>query len=319
MKKFMSVLLATAMVATCLAGCGQKSEGASQAAGTEAAGASTDGAVFKIGSIGPTTGDAAIYGQAVMNAAQIAVDEINAAGGINGYQVAFKYEDDQADAEKSVNAYNSLKDWGMQILMGSVTTTACIAVTDKTAEDGMFQLTPSASSTDVIINDNVFQACFTDPNQGTASAQYIADNGLATKVAVIYDSSSVYSSGIEATFVEEAQAKGLEVVAEESFTADSKTDFSTQLQKAQSAGAELVFLPIYYTEASIILTQANGMGYAPTFFGVDGIDGILGVENFDTSLAEGVVLLTPFAADAADEATQSFVAKYKEAYGEIPN
>ena len=214
MKKFMSVLLATAMVATCLAGCGQKSEGASQAAGTEAAGASTDGAVFKIGSIGPTTGDAAIYGQAVMNAAQIAVDEINAAGGINGYQVEFKYEDDQADAEKSVNAYNSLKDWGMQILMGSVTTTACIAVTDKTAEDGMFQLTPSASSTDVIINDNVFQACFTDPNQGTASAQYIADNGLATKVAVIYDSSSVYSSGIEATFVEEAQAKGLEVVAE---------------------------------------------------------------------------------------------------------
>ena len=319
MKKFMSVLLATAMVATCLAGCGQKSEGASQAAGTEAAGASTDGAVFKIGSIGPTTGDAAIYGQAVMNAAQIAVDEINAAGGINGYQVAFKYEDDQADAEKSVNAYNSLKDWGMQILMGSVTTTACIAVTDKTAEDGMFQLTPSASSTDVIINDNVFQACFTDPNQGTASAQYIADNRLATKVAVIYDSSSVYSSGIEATFVEEAQAKGLEVVAEESFTADSKTDFSTQLQKAQSAGAELVFLPIYYTEASIILTQANGMGYAPTFFGVDGIDGILGVENFDTSLAEGVVLLTPFAADAADEATQSFVAKYKEAYGETPN
>ena len=319
MKKFMSVLLATAMVATCLAGCGQKSEGASQAAGTEAGGASTDGAVFKIGSIGPTTGDAAIYGQAVMNAAQIAVDEINAAGGINGYQVEFKYEDDQADAEKSVNAYNSLKDWGMQILMGSVTTTACIAVTDKTAEDGMFQLTPSASSTDVIINDNVFQACFTDPNQGTASAQYIADNGLATKVAVIYDSSSVYSSGIEATFVEEAQAKGLEVVAEESFTADSKTDFSTQLQKAQSAGAELVFLPIYYTEASIILTQANGMGYAPTFFGVDGIDGILGVENFDTSLAEGVVLLTPFAADAADEATQSFVAKYKEAYGETPN
>ena len=319
MKKFMSVLLATAMVATCLAGCGQKSEGASQAAGTETAGASTDGAVFKIGSIGPTTGDAAIYGQAVMNAAQIAVDEINAAGGINGYQVAFKYEDDQADAEKSVTAYNSLKDWGMQILMGSVTTTACIAVTDKTAEDGMFQLTPSASSTDVIINDNVFQACFTDPNQGTASAQYIADNGLATKVAVIYDSSSVYSSGIEATFVEEAQAKGLEVVAEESFTADSKTDFSTQLQKAQSAGAELVFLPIYYTEASIILTQANGMGYAPTFFGVDGIDGILGVENFDTSLAEGVVLLTPFAADAADEATQSFVAKYKEAYGETPN
>ncbi len=319
MKKALSVLLATAMVATCLSGCGQGDNGGSTDAAGGTAESAEDGSVFKIGSIGPTTGDAAIYGQAVMNAAQIAVDEINAAGGINGYQISFKYEDDQSDAEKSVNAYNSLKDWGMQMLMGTVTTTPCVAVVDKTAEDGMFQLTPSASSTDVIVNDNVFQACFTDPNQGTASAQYIAENGLATKIAVIYDSSNVYSSGIEATFVEEAAAQGIEIVAEESFTADSKTDFSTQLQKAQSAGAELVFLPIYYAEASIILTQANSMGYEPKFFGVDGMDGILTVENFDTSLAEGVMLLTPFAADAQDEATQAFVSKYQEAYGEVPN
>lgn len=144
-----------------------------------------------------------------MNAAQIAVDEINEAGGINGYQVEFKAEDDQSDAEKSVNAYNSLKDWGMQVLMGTVTTTPCIAVADKTAEDGMFEITPSASSTDVIENDNVFQACFTDPNQGTASAQYIGENNLATKVAVIYDSSDVYSSGIEATFVKKQQIRDL--------------------------------------------------------------------------------------------------------------
>lgn len=319
-KKVMSLVLAAAMVATCMTGCGGSGDANSNAAtGTEAASSAADGTVFKIGSIGPTTGDAAIYGQAVMNAAQIAVDEINAAGGINGYQIEFKYEDDQNDAEKSVNAYNSLKDWGMQVLMGTVTTTPCVAVADKTAQDGMFQLTPSASSTDVIVNDNVFQACFTDPNQGTASAQYIAENGLATKVAVIYDSSSVYSSGIQATFVEEAVAKGLEIVANEAFTADSKTDFSTQLQKAQGAGAELVFLPIYYTEASIILAQANGMGYEPTFFGVDGMDGILSVKNFDTTLAEGVMLLTPFAADAQDEATQAFVSKYQELYGDIPN
>lgn len=319
-KKVLSMILATAMVASCLAGCGGSDAESGSSAGTEAAeSGAADGTVFKIGSIGPTTGDAAIYGQAVMNAAQIAVDEINAAGGINGYQIEFKYEDDQSDAEKSVNAYNSLKDWGMQILMGTVTTTPCVAVADKTAQDGMFQLTPSASSTDVIVNDNVFQACFTDPNQGTASAQYIAENGLATKVAVIYDSSSVYSSGIQATFVEEAAAQGLEIVAEEAFTADSKTDFSTQLQKAQAAGADLVFLPIYYTEASIILAQANGMGYEPTFFGVDGMDGILSVENFDTSLAEGVMLLTPFAADAEDEATQAFVSKYQEVYGDVPN
>ena len=328
MKKALSVLLTAAMAASMMAGCGSSSDGAASgtttdngaAAGTESAGAAAaDGAAFKIGGIGPTTGAAAIYGTAVMNGAQIAVDEINAAGGINGYQIAYKFEDDQHDAEKSVNAYNSLKDWGMQMLMGTVTTTPCVAVVEKTAEDGMYELTPSASSTDVIDNDNVFQVCFTDPNQGTASAQYIGENKLAAKVAVIYDSSDVYSSGIEANFVKEAQNQGLEVVAEEAFTADSKTDFSTQLQKAQSAGAELVFLPIYYTEASIILTQADSMGYAPTFFGCDGLDGLLGVENFDTELAEGVMLLTPFAADADDEKTQSFVTKYKEAYGDTPN
>ena len=306
MKKALSVLLTAAMAASMMAGCGSSSDGAASgattdngaAAGTESAGAAeADGAAFKIGGIGPTTGAAAIYGTAVMNGAQIAVDEINAAGGINGYQIAYKFEDDQHDAEKSVNAYNSLKDWGMQMLMGTVTTTPCVAVVEKTAEDGMYELTPSASSTDVIDNDNVFQVCFTDPNQGTASAQYIGENKL----------------------VKEAQNQGLEVVAEEAFTADSKTDFSTQLQKAQSAGAELVFLPIYYTEASIILTQADSMGYAPTFFGCDGLDGLLGVENFNTELAEGVMLLTPFAADADDEKTQSFVTKYKEAYGDTPN
>ena len=327
MKKKLCLALTAAMTVSCLAGCGASNNSASttssttettttEAGSTEV---SADGATFKIGGIGPTTGGAAIYGLAVMNGAQIAVDEINAAGGINGYQIEYKFEDDQHDAEKSVNAYNSLKDWGMQILMGTVTTTPCVAVSEKTAEDGMFELTPSASSTDVIVNDNVFQTCFTDPNQGTASAQYIAENKLATKVAIIYDSSDVYSSGIEATFVEEAANQGLEIVAEEAFTADSKTDFSTQLQKAQSAGAELLFMPFYYTEASIVLTQANSMGYAPIFFGVDGMDGLLGVENFDTSLAEGVMLLTPFAADATDDATKSFVEKYNTQFGETPN
>jgi branched-chain amino acid transport system substrate-binding protein len=300
------------MVVACLAGCGSSSSSSSSDEG-----GSSD--AFYIGGIGPTTGDNAIYGTAAKNGAQIAVDEINAAGGINGVQIEYNFQDDQSDAEKSVNAYNTLKDWGMQILMGSVTTTPCIAVADKSAEDNMFQLTPSASSTDVIANDNVFQVCFTDPNQGSGSAIYIGENQLATKVGVIYDSSSVYSTGIEEKFKEEAANQSFEIVAEEAFTADSKTDFQTQLQKMQDAGAELVFLPIYYQEASIILKQADTMGYQPKFFGVDGMDGILTLENFDTSLAEGVMLLTPFAADAEDEATQSFVSAYQEKYGETPN
>lgn len=306
MKKAVSVLLVLAMAVGCFAGCGSKE-------------AKKDADKFYIGGIGPTTGDAAIYGKAVMNAAQIAVDEINEAGGINGKKIEYNYQDDQGDAEKAVNAYNTLKDWGMQVLMGTVTTTPCVAVVDKSGQDNMFQITPSASSTDVIAGDNVFQVCFTDPNQGTKSAQYIGENKLATKVAVIYNSSDVYSSGIEENFVKEAKNQNIEIVAEEAFTADSKTDFSTQLKKAQDAGAELVFLPIYYAEASIILTQADQMGYAPKFFGCDGLDGLLAVENFDTKLAEGVMLLTPFAADADDEATKKFVKKYKEEYGEIPN
>ena len=315
-KKMLSALLCVAMVASMVAGCGGKKEEA--ATDAPAAEASADG-VFKIGGIGPTTGGAAIYGKAVQNAMELAVAEINEAGGMNGYQVEVKFADDEHDAEKSVNAYNDLKDWGMQMLLGTVTSTPCIAVADKTAADNMFQLTPSGSAVDCVANDNAFRVCFSDPNQGTASAQYIGENGLATKVAVIYDSSDVYSSGIYETFAAEAANQPFEIVAAEAFTADSKTDFTVQVQKAKDAGAELVFLPIYYQEVALILDQASKTGYAPTFFGCDGVDGLLSLEGFDTALAEGVMLLTPFVADEDNAATQAFVAKFEEQYGGTPN
>ena len=325
-KRVLSLSLALAM-ATSLTACGSSSSttettaAAAADATTAAAGASSEassGKVFKIGGIGPVTGAAAVYGLAVKNGAQTAVDEINADGGINGYQIEFNFQDDEHDAEKSVNAYNTLKDWGMQVLMGTVTSAPCVAVADKTNADNMFQITPSGSSVECAQNPNVFRVCFSDPDQGAASATYIAENKLAEKIAVIYDSSDVYSSGIYEKFAAEAANQGLEIVDAEAFTADSNKDFSTQLQKAKDAGADLVFLPIYYTEASLILKQADTMGYAPKFFGCDGMDGILQVENFDTKLAEGLMLLTPFAADAQDELTQKFVTSYKENYGETP-
>ena len=305
MKKFISVMLVAAMAVTALTGCGSNSGSSSK----------KDADKYYIGGIGPTTGATAIYGTAVKNGAQIAVDEINAAGGINGKQIEYRFEDDQNDAEKSVNAYNTLKDWGMQMLVGTTTTSPCIAVAGKTASDNMFQITPSASAPAVLSsgNGNIFQVCFTDPNQG------IASNKLAKKIGIIYDSSDVYSSGIEEKFEAEAKDKGLQIVSKAAFTADSKTDFGTQLQKAKDAGADLLFLPIYYQEASIILKQADTMGYKPKFFGVDGMDGILTVENFDTKLAEDVMLLTPFAADAKDKAVQNFVKTYKEKYKDTPN
>ena len=318
-KRFLSLGLAMAMAAS-LTACGSSSSTTETTTAAAAAGESTaaSGEVFKIGGIGPVTGAAAVYGLAVKNGAQIAVDEINADGGINGYQIDFQFQDDEHDAEKSVNAYNTLKDWGMQMLMGTVTSAPCVAVADKTMADNMFQITPSGSSVECAQNPNVFRVCFSDPDQGAASATYIAENKLADKIAVIYDSSDVYSSGIYKKFASEAANHGLDIVAAEAFTADSNKDFSTQLQKAKDADADLVFLPIYYTEASLILNQANTMGYAPKFFGCDGMDGILQVDNFDTKLAEGLMLLTPFAADADDELTQKFVTAYKEKYGETP-
>lgn len=313
MKKLISLTLAAAMTMSLLVGCGSNSS-----AGTDSADASAE--TFKIGGIGPITGAGAVYGIAVKNGAELAIKEINEAGGINGYQIEYNFQDDELDNEKSVNAYNTLKDWGMNMLVGSVTSGCCVAVAAESKNDNMFQITPSGSSVDCIEgNDNVFQVCFTDPNQGVGAADYIGGNNLASKVAVIYDSSDVYSSGIYAKFKEEAATQNFEIVSEEAFTADNKTDFSVQLAKAQEAGAELVFLPIYYTEASLILKQADSMGYAPKFFGCDGLDGILGVENFDTSLAEGVMLLTPFAADAQDDLTKKFVSAYETAYNDTPN
>lgn len=308
MKKAVSLLLAFVLVAAALTGCG---DGGSNSGGTEK--------VFKIGGIGPTTGDTSIYGNAVKNGAQIAVDEINAAGGIGGVKIEYKFQDDENNAEKSVNAYNALKDWGMQILMGAVTSTPCVEVAGQTAADGMFQITPSGSSMDCIANDNVFQVCFTDPNQGLKSAQYIGQAKLAEKIAVIYDSSDTYSAGIAEAFVAEAKNQPFEVVANESFTEATKTDFTVQLQKAKDSGADMVFLPIYYQEAALIIQQAAKINYEPVFCGGDGLDGLLGVDNFDVSLAEGVILLTPFIADAEDEKTQNFVKTYKEKYGDVPN
>ena len=316
MKKTLSMLLAGAMLATALTGCGgsASSSSDSQNSGSDS---TASGTAFKIGGTGPLTGAAAIYGNACKNGAQIAVDEINAEGG--DIQFELNYQDDEHDAEKAVNAYNTLKDWGMQLSLGSVTSKPCEATAAENYSDRIFALTPSASTVAVTADkDNVFQMCFVDPNQGTASAQYIAEQKLGTKVAIIWKNDDVYSTGIHDKFVEEAKTKGLQVVSDNTFTDASANDFSVQLNDAKSKGADLVFLPMYYQPASLILTQANAMGYAPKFFGVDGMDGILTMEGFDPSLAEGLMLLTPFSATVPE--TQSFVEAYTAANdGVTPN
>ena len=277
---------------------------------------------FKIGVIGPMTGDYAQYGLGVYHAAQVAAEEINANGGFNGYNVEIlDAGDDQGDPEKAVNAYNDLLDKGMQMLCGTVTSGSCIAVGAEAAES-TFLFTPSGTALDCITaGSNEFRMCFTDPAQGTKSAEFIGEHKLATKVAVLYDSMADYNSGVHDAFVAAAEENGLEVVADEAYTTDNNTDYSVQLKKIKDSGAELLFLPNYYSDNALILQQAHDAGMDDIKkFGVDGMDGILGVENFDTSLAEGVMLLTPFSLTSEAEKSKAFVEAYEAANkNEVPN
>ena len=322
MKKYLAFAMALAMVAASFAGCGSSSSAPADttAATTAAAGeaAEAPAGTVKVGMSGPLTGGASAYGLAVKAGMEVAVEEINAKGGL---QIEFNAQDDEADGEKAVSAYNALKDWGMQVMAGQVTTGSALAVAPESTADNMFNLTPSASAESLALSGpNVFQMCFTDPNQGASAAELVSSKFAGSKVGIIYDSSDDYSTGLYNGFSTNASKLGVEIVATTSYTADNKADLSTQVTQCQDAGADLVFLPIYYTEASQILTYANRIGYAPKFFGCDGMDGILTVEGFDTTLAEGLTLMTPFDANASDEATQSFVAKFKEKMnGLVPN
>lgn len=306
MKKVFTLVMAVLMAAAMFAGCGS-------------AGAEADPKVLKIGMTGPLTGGTAVYGTAVEAGMKIAVDEINAAAGEDGMKIAFNPQDDEGDAEKALNAYNTLKDWGMQFFAGAVTTGPCLSIAPQTVEDRMFMMTPSGSS-DKIANSgsNVFQMCFTDSNQGANAAVLVAQKEMGTAIGIIYDSSDDYSKGLMEGFKAKGQELGLNIVCETSFTNDNKSDLSTQVTQCKDAGCDFVFLPFYAQEAAQVLTYADKIGYAPTFFGCDGMDGVLTIDGFDAALAEGLVLMTPFNPDAPE--TQDFVAKYQEMMdGTVPN
>lgn len=302
LKKIFAVVMALTLVVTCFAACGGKEK------------PNEDDNVLTIGVTGPLTGDYAQYGLAVKYGAELAVAEINAAGGINGMKIKFLIEDDVATPEGAQNGYNTLIDKGMKVSLGSVTSNSCAAFLGEAENDNMFMLTPSATAVEAIDGDNAFRVCFSDPAQGTVSADYIANNKIASKVAVIYDSSTAYSAGIYEKFNAEAKVKGLQVVAAESFTDTTNTDFSAQIQAVKASGAELLFLPIYYSEASLILSQAKTAGLEVLYFGCDGLDGILSMDNFDKTLAENVMLLTPFTPTATDDLTQNFVKNFTTKY-----
>lgn len=278
-------------------------------------GSASGDASFKIGTIGPLTGANASYGKSVTQAVELGCKDFST----KELPLVSKAEDDQADGEKAVNAFNTLLDWGMQALVGPTTTGASVAVAAECGNDSeTFMITPSASSEDVTKGkDCVFQVCFTDPNQGVNAAKFLAEKYADEKFVLFYNSGDAYSSGIADSFKAQAAKSKLEIVDEETFKDDSATSFTNQLTKAKQAGATMIFAPIYYTPASVLLKNAKDMGYDMTLMGTDGMDGLLSVEGFDTSLAEGVLLMTPFSAD--DEKNADFVKVYKDAYDETPN
>ena len=322
--KLLSLVLCLAMLFS-LAACASKDDTTTDTSSDTSDTADTtdttsDGEkTVRLGLIGPMTGDNANYGTSTRDGAQIAVDEINEAGGVNGYTFVLDTQDSQGDPDSAVSAYGKLMDSGMNVSLGCVLSGEAQSVITAAVEDGILIVTPTSSAVACIEgNPNAFRVCFNDAAQGTASADYIADNNLGTKIAVFYQSDIDYSAGLYETFQAEAANRGLEIVEEQTFTAGSNTDFSTQINAIRDSGCELVFLPIYAAEASTFLTQAAGKLDGVTFFGCDGLDGIQ-TKISDTSLIEGIMMLTPFAADAEDAATQSFVEKYTPVHGTAPD
>lgn len=303
-KKILALSLAACMAVPFMAGC-------------QSGGSSASGDKIIIGGIGPLTGDAASYGISVKNGCQIAIDEINAAGGVNGKQLELLFEDDVCDEEKSISAYNKLMDSGINVLVGAVTSGCSIAVSEVSVSDNILQITPSGSAMDCTKHPNAFRICFTDPLQGEIMAQYIADKGFKNP-AIIYDVASDYSKGIHDSFIAKAAEVGLTIAADESFTSGD-VDFKTQLTKIKSSNADCLFLPIYYTEVGYISEQAPTVGVELPYFGCDGWDGVINQLNGNTANIEGATFLTPFVATSTNEKVQSFVKAYEAKFNATPD
>ena len=338
-KKLMSIMLVAAMTVTTLAGCGSAASTATDAAATEettAADESADAAdtaeaadtatvegaeTFLIGGIGPLTGGAASYGLSVKQGAEIAINEINTAGGVTvgdtTYQLALAFEDDEASEEKSPQAYNTLMDQGINALMGTVTSGACLAITDLTYEDNILMITPSGSAQDCTKNPNAFRICFTDPLQGETMADYIVNTMGYKNIAVIFNNADEYSTGIKDAFEAKVAELGGTISASESFVTDD-VDFNTQLTSIKGTDAECIFVPAYYNDATYITKQAKELGMELPFFGSDGWDGVLGTVT-DATTIEGAVFLSPFFAADTAENVAFFVSSYETAYSATPD
>lgn len=326
-KKVLGLGLISVMTVASLAGCAKKGTDGTgstdSTTGTESTGGSedTESGEFRIGGLGPLSGAAASYGTSVKQGAEIAIEEINAAGGVKvgdqTLKLVLDFADDEASGDTALSAYNSLMDKGAQAILGTVTSGAGLAIQEQTNADGIFQITPSGSAQALIDYPNQFRLCFTDPFQGKTMADYAIDVLGYKKVAVIFNNSDEYSTGVMQAFVDEIAAKGGEVVASEAFVTDA-VDFNTQLTTIKGTDAQAIFVPAYYQDAAYITAQAADLGMNIPFLGSDGWDGVI-AKVVDPKVLEGAIFLSPFyAADTAPEA-QAFVKKYNEKYNTDPD
>ena len=299
--KIISLLLALTLCAGLFSACGSQVNYAEN--NTE----------FVIGLSGPLTGDAAMYGTAVLNSAKMAVDEINAAGGLNGVKFKLVAMDDMHDATKLPTNYASLFEGGMQVSLGTVTTAPGLEFTNLSAEDNVFFLTPSASGDDIPVHSNGYQMCFADGNQGKVAADFVNENYKGQTIGVFYKSDEAYSDGIYSQFKDNLDPSI--TVLETSFTDANATDFSTQIDTLKNCG--FIFMPTYYTPASLFMMQGKDI-IAPNaiYYGCDGFDGIDNIDGFDINkIPQEVTMLSHFNSKATEGPAKTFIDKYTQKFG----
>lgn len=325
MKKRRILSLATAAcLALSLTACGETADQSGEGGTSDL---SQTGDKITLGLIGPLTGSLAVYGTHNERGVQLAIDEINAAGGVTlsdgTYQLAVETRDDQGDTTECVNAMNALISEGIQLVVGSATSGCTSAITSIANSEGVVLITPSGTADSLTTAmDYVFRTCFRDSFQGELAAQYVADEGY-TKVGIVYCSADTYSSGLRDAFTTACESRGIDIVAEESVASMTEVDYTNQFNQMVSAGAELVFTPFYYdVMGPYVIPQARSVGFDGVLLGADGVD------NTETTIPEGtdlsaynnVMFVNHYSPDlATSDVSVNFVKSYEAAYGESPN
>lgn len=313
--RIVALALAAALLITLLTGCtgGSTTESVAPSGGAAAS-------TIKIGVITPLTGDVAVYGTAVKNAVELYTKQLNDKGGIGGAKVELVVCDDKGDPTEAINAYNKLVSADqVAAILGPVTSSPTFGVAELSAKDNIPCITGTATHPDVTTyGKNFFRACFEDPFQGGTMATFAKEELKKTTAAIIYNTSDAYSTGLKDAFTAKAKEIGLNVVATEGY-AKGDTDFNAQLTKIANAKPDVLFIPDYYNTAYLICAQAKKLGFAGTFLGVDGTDGVLEIEGADVSVFNGMYFANHYSADDTSKTVQDFISAYKTAYGETPN